>query len=350
MARKLLSSGAISTFCGSMATMISAGIQIDEATLMLAENRERSHFQNVCNQLYDSVAGGTTLSEAMRQSGAFPEYAIDMVSAGERTGHLENVLRNLELYYDEEDRLFTKLRSSVGYPAALLCIMSVILAFTVIVILPIFTNVYNNMAGSLANGSFSSVGLSATIGWISLIVMVIFAAVSLVLVIITNTPGGRQVVMNLLAKLPQTRQAMYQLDLSRFTAALATLVSSGINDEESMRRAIETVTIPRLRAKLERAAEGMSDVNNPLSLTQAITDYRIFEPLYARMLNVGMRSGNPDVTLTQLSSTFFDDAVVQIDRAFDNIEPMLAALLTIAVGATLVAVMLPLIGIMTSIG
>ena len=117
-----------------------------------------------------------------------------------------------------------------------------------------------------------------------------------------------------------------------------------------MRRAIETVTIPRLRAKLERAAEGMSDVNNPLSLTQAITDYRIFEPLYARMLNVGMRSGNPDVTLTQLSSTFFDDAVVQIDRAFDNIEPMLAALLTIAVGATLVAVMLPLIGIMTSIG
>ena len=250
MARKLLGSGAISTFCGSMATMISAGIQIDEATLMLAENRERSHFQNVCNQLYDSVAGGTTLSEAMRQSGAFPEYAIDMVSAGERTGHLENVLRNLELYYDEEDRLFTKLRSSVGYPAALLCIMSVILAFTVIVILPIFTNVYNNMAGSLANGSFSSVGLSATIGWISLIVMVIFAAVSLVLVIITNTPGGRQVVMNLLAKLPQTRQAMYQLDLSRFTAALATLVSSGINDEESMRRAIETVV----------EADGLSNV------------------------------------------------------------------------------------------
>ena len=68
------------------------------------------------------------------------------------------------------------------------------------------------------------------------------------------------------------------------------------------------------------------------------------------MLNVGMRSGSADETLAQLSTTFFDDAVVQIDRSLDSIEPLLAAFLTIAVGATLIAVMLPLIGIMTALG
>ena len=94
----------------------------------------------------------------------------------------------------------------------------------------------------------------------------------------------------------------------------------------------------------------MVDLDNPRSLTQAISENDIFEPLYARLLNVGMRSGSTEETLAQLSNTFFDDAVLQIDRALDRVEPVLAAFLTIAVGATLIAVMLPLIGIMGSIG
>ena len=350
MAGKMLESAALSTFCGSMATMIAAGIQVDEATLMLAENREGSRFQAVCRELYQHVTAGDRLSDAMEKARAFPRYAIDMIRAGERAGHLEEVLRNLEIYYDEEDRLFAKLRSSVGYPAALLCIMSVILAFTVIIILPIFVDVYENMAGSLVSGSFSSVGISAIIGWVALVVMVVLAVVALVLVAMTGTMSGRASVMNLLSRLPQTRQAMYQLALSRFTSALATLVSSGIAEEEAMSRAIETVDRPRLRQRLKRALASMGDVDNPLSLVQAISEYRIFEPIYTRMLAVGMRSGNADETLTRLSSAFFDDAVVRIDRSFDNIEPLLAALLTVAVGATLLAVMLPLIGIMSSIG
>ena len=350
MAQKLLESSALSTFCGSMATMFSAGIQTDEATLMLAENRERSRFQEVCKKLYQNVSAGDGLAIAMEKSGAFPRYAIDMVATGERSGHTEQVLRNLEVYYDEEDRLFTKLRSSVGYPAALLVIMSVILAFTVAVILPVFSDVYSNMAGSLAGGSFSSIGISVTIGWIALIIMVVCAVIALLLAAATGSPGGRARVIRLMEKLPQTKRAMYQLALSRFTAALATLVSSGITDEEAMARAIETVDHAKLRARLKRAADSMADLENPRSLTQAISEFGIFEPLYARMLSVGMRSGNTDETLSQLSSTFFDDAVVQIDRALDSIEPVLAAFLTVAVGATLIAVMLPLIGIMSSIG
>ena len=350
MAQKLLESSALSTFCGSMATMFSAGIQVDEATLMLAENRERSQFQEVCQRLYQSVSAGSSLAEAMEKSGSFPRYAVDMVATGERSGHTEQVLRNLEVYYDEEDRLFAKLRSSVGYPAALLVIMTVILAFTVIVILPVFSDVYNNMAGSLSTGSFSSVSISMGIGWVALIIMAVCAVLSLLLVAATGSMRGRERVMHLLEKLPQTRRAMYQLALSRFTAALATLVSSGITDEEAMARAIETVDHPRLKRRLVKAASSMNDLENPRSLTQAISEFGIFEPLYARMLNVGMRSGNTDETLSQLSSTFFDDAILQIDRALDSIEPVLAAFLTIAVGATLIAVMLPLVGIMGSIG
>ena len=86
------------------------------------------------------------MANAMPAVGVFPRYAVDMVRVGENAGRTEEVLRALGVYYDEEDRLFAKIRSSVGYPAALLCVMSIILAFTVIVILPVFEDVYVSIA------------------------------------------------------------------------------------------------------------------------------------------------------------------------------------------------------------
>lgn len=350
MAQELLESGALSAFCGSMATMISAGIQTDEAVLMLGENRERSRFQEVCASVYDRVVKGGTLSAAMEASGGFPPYAVGMVATGERSGRLEEVLRSLEMYYDEEARLFAKLRQSVSYPAALLAIMTVILAFSTFFILPVFTRVYEGMASSLAAGSLVSVGAARAIAMTALVLVGLCAIGASWLALSAGSEAGRERVTHLLEKLPLTKGAMYQLALSRFTAALAAYVSSGITSEDALQRAAQTVEHEELRARLARAHEAMISLDSPRSLAQAIGECEVFEPLYARMLNVGIRSGNSDDALAEFSQAFFDDAVTQLDHALDLVEPLFAAFLTIAVGVTLIAVMLPLVGIMRAIG
>lgn len=350
MADTLLESTALSAFCGSIATMLSAGIQTDEAVHMLSENRSDSQFRRVCTQVYGGLIGGKSLAEAMEATGAFPHYAIEMVGAGESSGRLEPALHNLDHYYDEETRLFAKLRSSVSYPAALLCIMSIILAFTVAVILPIFVNVYENMSGSLTSGSFGFVGASIAIGWVALAITVIATVIVLVTMFVARNEAGREKIIAILERLPATHEAMYQIALSRFTATIATYVSSGINTENAMLSAMRTVTHVELKRKLQRAYETMIDPENPRSLVQAFTENEIYEPIYTRMLAVGNRSGSLDGILEQLSDTYFDDAVTQVDLLIGRIEPVLAAFLTVTVGGTLIAVMLPLIGIMRSIG
>lgn len=350
MADRQLESSALSAFCGSVATMLAAGIQTEEAALMLAENREHSRFQEVCSAIYESLVDGHTLSEAMEASEGFPPYAVNMVRTGEQSGHLETVLRNLEMYYDEEDRMFEKLRSTIRQPAALLVIMVAILAFAVFAILPAFRTAYENMAGSLAATPMVSVSASTIIGVIALAITVVLAIIALWLMVVSGSEGGRQRALKLFERLPGFKRAMFQLALSRFTASLATYISSGITNEEAMRRATETVDNPELRERLDKATESMIDLNAPRSLVQAISEFEVFEPLYARMLNVGMRSGSTEETLAQLSGTFFDDAILQMDRLLNLVEPAFSAFLTIAVGATLIAVMLPLVGIMGSIG
>lgn len=349
MAEKLLESSAISAFCDSVATMLSAGIQTEEAVHMLAEKREQSHFKTVCDKVYTGLISGSGLAGAMEATGAFPPYAVEMVRIGESSGRTERVLRSLGRYYDSENRIFTKLRNSVGYPAALLCIMSCILAFTVFFILPTFTSAYANISGSLTAGSFSMVGASAVIGWIALIVVLVAAVAAVAVAALTHTESGRIRVVKMFEKFPVTRRAMYQLAISRFTSALSAFVASGVQDSTAMERAAATVDHAGLAAKLERAHQSMLDLNNPRSLAQAITENDIYEPIYGRMLTVGIHSGSTDEVLGRLADIFFDDATAQLDAVVDSVEPALAAFLTIAVGATLIAVMLPLIGIMGSI-
>ena len=349
MADKLLESSAISAFCDSIATMLSAGIQTEEAVHMLAEKREQSHFKAVCDGVYGKLIGGAGLADAMESTGAFPSYTIEMVRIGEASGRIERVLRSLGRYYDSEGRIFNKLRNAVGYPAALLCIMSCILGFTVVFILPTFTDAYDNMSGSLTSGSFSMIGASAIIGWIALAVVLIAAIVALVVTALTHTETGRIRVIKMFEKFPPTKRAMYQLATSRFTSALSAFVASGVQDGIAMERAAATVDNDELAAKLERAHQSMLDLDNPRSLAQAIAENDVFEPIYGRMLTVGIHSGSADEVLGRLSDTVFNDAITQLDAVVDSVEPALAAFLTIAVGATLIAVMLPLIGIMGSI-
>ena len=85
-------------------------------------------------------------------------------------------------------------------------------------------------------------------------------------------------------------------------------------------------------------------------LSTALFEQKVFEPLYGRMLISGARSGQADTVLARLSQLFTQDAQAAMDALIDSIEPILAAFLTLAVGVTLLAVMLPLIGILGSIG
>lgn len=371
-----LSGGEVSSFCEGIAIMLAAGIQTDEAVHMLSDNMDDTPLHRACDEVYRGLVSGRGLAASMRAAGGagadgaardpgagpaagtgrgaeapvFPAYAVALVGIGERSGRLENVLRSLAVYYDEEERVFAKLRASIGYPAALLCVMSVILAFTVIGILPVFLGVYDELAGGLAGGSFAAVGAAVAVGWVALVLTLAVTACALVGSAAVRTPRGQARILALLERLPVTRPAMYRLALSRFSAAASAYLASGADSNTAMREALRVVDHPVLHERLERAHDAMVDPARALSLSQAVTEFGVFEPVYARMLAIGSRAGSVDGVLERLSATFFDDAVAQIDRTVDAVEPALAALLTVAVGATLISVMLPLVGMMGAIG
>lgn len=350
MANTLLNNSSIAMFCESMAVMYSAGIQTDEAAYMLGENMGNSKFKRCCASVYRSLANGSTLTKAMEDSGCFPQYVLSMIGVGERSGRLENVLWSLGKYYDEASRLFTKIKHAVAYPAALLCIMSVILLFTVAVILPVFLDVYSSFTGDLATSSFAYVEAALGIGYVALIVTLVITIVSLVALLMCSSTQGQKLTIALLSKIPGTRGPFRELEVSRYTKALATALDAGLDAETALEQAMEVIDSKLLKQKVEEIYDGVVNPEKGLSLAGSIAESNLLGPLYSHMLLVGSKTGSVESVLDSLSSSLFDEAVARVDRLINGIEPALAAFMTIAVGCTLIAVMIPLIGVMGSIG
>lgn len=345
--KKQLSSIAASVFCENMAMMLSAGIPVDEALSLLCEDSEQGPFHQAAQKVHDAVMTGTPLAQAVQECGMFPQYMSDMIAAGELAGRTDGVLRMLSVYYETQHRLGKKLKSAVVYPAALLLLMAVVLGMMVFQVLPVFTGVYASLAGSMAASAYSYIRVAYVVGWIALGAVVLLALLLLAGLLAARTQRGRDRLLAAFETFPLTAGAYGQLAQAQFVTALATFIASGMNTDLSMERAIQMVQHRALREKLNRAMEKMAAGS---SLAQAFYEEKVFEPLYNRMLLSGARSGQIEHVLERLSNVFSDEADARIELLIGNIEPILSGLLTLAVGLTLLSVMLPLIGILAAVG
>ena len=102
-----------------------------------------------------------------------------------------------------------------------------------------------------------------------------------------------------------------------------------------------------MKKKLDKVAERMKE---GVGFATAANDAELYEPIYGRMLIPGERSGNTEDILRRLIELLSKSVINELDRLIATIEPLLSGILMITIGIALLSLMLPLIGIMNSIG
>lgn len=348
-ASKELGYRSIAFFCDSLAMMLAAGIGADEAAGLLCEDSAQNDFHDAAKSLYDQLLpGGMALGDAMQNSGFFPAYACRMVQIGEKAGRTEQVLRSLGRYYHSQDALQQKLKSALLYPLVLLCVMALVLLVLLARVLPVFTGVYAGLAGSLAASSYGYITVAYAVGGTALFVSAVLAAALAGIAIAARYPKPRAALLHLAQRLPLTAPLCTALAVARFTEVLALFTASGMDEESTLTTAAELTGDPTLRRKSEVCLAAMQGEGK--GLAAALFDANVLEPLYGRMLVCGARTGALEDVLDTLAAQFSDAAEERVDSLIGAAEPALSLFLTVAVGLTLLSVMLPLVGILGAIG
>lgn len=344
--RKLDSLG-VSAFCESMAMMCQSGIQMDEAVALLQSGGgQNGPLEEGLVIMKAETEAGKGLSAAMTATGIFPEYAVRMVEAGERAGRLEEVLFQLARYYEDQKAMADKLRNSVLYPVIMLGIIIVVLIVMLTMVLPAFREVYDNLTGSLAASSYSYVGWAYGLCWVALAVLLVLAA-ALAFGFAMWNGRGREKVERVLGKVPACAAILEALGMFRFTAALSTFLASGQMQDIAVAESAKMTACKPVEEKVNRCVERMGQGHG---IAQAAYDEKLFEPVYGRMLLAGERSGNMEDVLRKLTGLLEEHCSNLVDRLVGIVDPVLSGILMLTVGLSLLSIMLPLVGMMNSIG
>ena len=346
MSKQTLDHLGVSAFCESMAMMVQSGIQTDEAIALLQSGKQSGGvLEQGLTVMKEQVDQGLGLSAAMRESGIFPDYALQMVEAGESSGRLEDILFRLSRYYAEQKTISEKLKNAVTYPAAMLVLIIAVLAVMLVMVLPAFTDVYNNLTGSLAASSYSYVRWSYALCWIALAAMVLLAA-ALIAGLVLWSRGRRSVVEHVLRRNRLCASILESMGKFRFTAALATFLASGEMQDEAVLNSLPMTDCEPVEQKLRQCVLRMEEGH---SIAQAAYDEELFEPVYGRMLLAGERSGNLEDVLQRLTELQEENCGNLVDRLVGIVDPLLSGVLMLTVGLSLLSMMLPLIGMMNAV-
>lgn len=342
-----LDSLGVSAFCESMAMMVQSGIQTDEAIELLAQGKGQGGvLEQGLAVMRAETEQGRSLSAAMNASGIFPEYSIQMIAAGERAGRLEDVLFRLARYYADQKTMTEKLKNAVTYPVAMLVMIVAVLAVMLTMVLPSFTDVYDNLTGSLTASSYSYIRWAYGLCWLALVVMAVLA-VCLIAGLILWNGKGRPAVEGVLRKVPICAAILEGMGMFRFTSALSTFLASGEMQDIAVAESMKMTACRPVEKKLQRCIIQMEEGH---SIAQAAYDEQLFEPVYGRMLLAGERSGNLESVLQRLTGLLEEHCAGLVDRLVSVVDPLLSGILMLTVGLSLLSVMLPLVGMMNSFG
>ena len=340
---KNLSFGYISSLCIELHLIVKAGISLEDGLEMLADGDNTKDTKSVLNNVTQSMSEGDEIYEALRKTGRFPEYMCQMIEIGTKTGYQEEVFKALSEYYENQDQINRSIRNAIAYPSILVVMLLLVVAILITQVLPIFGEVYSQLGREMPTFAvvIMNFGKWLSANWyVPVAVLIVIAGFALVLV---KIPNFRR---KLFSSGKNQDSLSGKISGARFAFALSMTMQSGLDTSESLIMAEKLSDNPQMSKRIEKCR---LLIEGGTSFAAAVEQSDAFPPIYSRMLGVGIRTGTTDEVMSEIARRSEDAANADLDRIIGRIEPTLVVIMSIIIGAILLAVMLPLTGIMSAI-
>lgn len=342
-----LSSGELSGFCAQMAMILKAGIPAREGLAILKQDARNPAARELLESMIAPMDEGVPFSQSLRRSEAFPKYLTDMVEIGEQSGRLDDVLESLTDYYEREQSIAASVRSAVTYPVIMLAMMMLVIAVLSIKVLPIFAQVFSELGAQVSAFAQGVLKLGGTLGAVSAGLVALLAVLAVVLLMLRASATGRRALTRFFALFPLTRRLSAKIASGRFAGAMSLMLSSGMDADRALEMAGLLVDHPAVAARIE---DGRRRIGEGAPFSEAVAQSGVFSGIFAQMISVGFRTGTVDAVMKKLADRTEEEIDAELSALVGIVEPTLVSVLSVAVGMILLSVILPLMGIMSSIG
>ena len=336
----MLTNMEISSFCGQMAMVLKSGISAIDGVEIMRDDAATEKGKALLSKVYDSLSESGSLADSLKMTGECPDYAVDMIRIGEQSGKLETVMRSLSAYYKREDSIADGIRNAVTYPLIMILMMFAVVGVLIVKVLPIFGSVYQDLGTELTGPARALLSFSVSSGRYLIVLLVVLAVIFAILIILMRTNTKFR------TKFPLSRTLSRKIAEGRFAGGMALTLEAGLDTDESMELVGKAADHPLVTARIEKCASSLKEGRN---FAEAVSESEVFPPVYARMVDIGVRSGSLDEVMKNISELYEEEIDGRISRMLSILEPTLVIILSVIVAVILLSVMLPLMSVMSSL-
>jgi type IV pilus assembly protein PilC len=321
-------------------TLVKAGLPILQALEILHRRMEKPVFKSALAGIIEAVKGGSALSDAMAANPlVFPPLFTSTVRAGEQSGALVDVLKRFIEYQKRMLAVRRKLVTALAYPVFLVLALVAVLTLFFLYIIPNFTQMYSEQAGSLPLLTTLLIGFTRVVSREAPFILLALAGAGVGVYLWQKTASGKRVVDAVKLRVPVVRTVLIQYLLSSLTRTLATVLRGGIPLVQALDTTAGVIGNSVLSRRL---ADTRRLVTEGVSLADAFERTKLAPDMTVRMIEVGESSGDLPQMLEDVSDFYEQEVESRLTMLTTMIEPVLMLTMGIVIAFIVVALYLPI--------
>lgn len=331
----------MAVFCRQFVSILRAGVSVASVLAMLGQQTSNKKLRAAIREMQADVEKGESLATSMRRHPKiFPAILVNMVSAGEASGNLEESFRQMELYFERSKRTKSKVTSAMIYPCVLIVVMIVVLIVMMTKIIPNFLKTFEDMDAELPK---ITLGVMAVCEWFKSwwwVPLLVLVALIVGGVLFHRTDKGKHFFGWLARKTPVVGNLTVKTACATFCRTMEVLIGSGLTLTDSMDLAASNMGniyyLEAIRDARALVAEGTP-------LRESLVRTGIFPPMVSNLVGVGEETGDLQSMMGKVAD-YYDEEVDEATKKLLNLmEPAIIIFMAIFVVIIVLAIYLPMI-------
>ena len=340
----------LTAFTRQLATLVDAGLPLLRGLRVLEKQERNATLKKIIGDLALSIEGGSTFSEGLAQHPkVFNRLYVNMVKAGELGGVLEVVLTRLAEFMEKAQKIKGKVVAAMFYPVAVITVATVIMGILLTVVIPRFKEVFAGLGEGRELPKFTRIvlGISAVVKDHFIYTVIGVIAFAILFSLFKRTKFGRHAWDKFKLKVPVLGPVVSKVAISRFTRTLGTLVSSGVP-------ILQALTIVKETSGNVIVGNAVSAVHDSVkegeTITAPLEGSGVFPPMVISMVDVGEQTGALPEMLLKIADNYDEEVDNAVAAMTSLLEPIMIVCLAVVVGSIVIAMFLPLIDLMNTMG
>jgi general secretion pathway protein F len=339
--RKRIPLAEVSLMLRQLATLLEAGLPLEQALAVLIEQGENPAMRQVIAALRSEVLAGNTLARAMeKHRDTFPEIHRALIRAGEESGELATVMDKLASYSEAQQALQQKIGLAMVYPAIVVTVAVLVVGGLLLFVVPPVVEVFQQTRQALPFLTRALIALSDFLSatWLYLIAILVIGGIGAQRAL--RQEALRHQLHLKLLRLPIVGKLIRGSNTARMASTLSILVGSGVGLLTALNAACGVVNNLPMRRALEDAA---LKVREGVTLSRALAASGLFPPVLVHLIASGEQSGRLDTMLDRVAKQQTQEVSGFTTALTSILEPVLILFMGAVVLLIVLAILLPII-------